>query len=143
MPLDGGLGITAAVAIGSKFVQWSQFPARHDAVYDKELDKSLKTAESFKKIPEEDVDFFEAEEYSLRHSRCGANLGTSTGLIRILSLDRCKVWRLTEASKMNTRKWSGIVHLDRSIISVEGSEKPREMSNLMFHKNEAMSTCVS
>ena len=78
MPLDGGLGVTAAVAFGFKFVQRSQFPARHDAVYDKELDKCLKTAESFEKIPKEDVDFFEAEEYSLQHSRCGINLCTST-----------------------------------------------------------------
>jgi hypothetical protein len=78
MPLDGGLGITTAVAIGSKFVQRSQFGAWHDAVYDKELDKSLKTAESFEKIPKEDVDFFEAEEYRLQHSRCEINLGTST-----------------------------------------------------------------
>jgi hypothetical protein len=78
MPLDGGLGITTAVAFGSKFVQRSQFPARHDAVFDKELDKCLKTAETFEKISKEDVDFFEAEEYNLHHSRCGINTCTST-----------------------------------------------------------------
>ena len=50
---------------------------------------------------------------------------------------------VTVGSKINTRRWSGIVHLDRSIVSVAGSEKPREMSNQMFHKNEAMSMCVS
>jgi hypothetical protein len=70
MPVDGGIGITAAVAIGSKFIERSKFPARHDVIYDKELDKSLRAAESFEKIPKEDVDFFEAEEYISLHSKC-------------------------------------------------------------------------
>ena len=70
MPLDGGIGITAAVALTSKFVERSRFSSRHDIIYDKELEKSLKTAESFQKIPKEDVDFFEAEEYNLLHSKC-------------------------------------------------------------------------
>ena len=120
-----------AVAIGSKFVQRSQFAARHDAVYDKELGKSLKTAESFEKIPKEDVDFFEAEEYRLQHSRCMVNLEAhQPKLINcILLLDRCKISMFIEASKTNTRRWSGIVHLDRSVVSVGGSEKPREVSN--------------
>jgi hypothetical protein len=70
MPLDGGIGIAAAVAIGSKFIEPSKFPSRHDAIYDKELEKSLRAAESFEKIPKEDVDFFEAEAYNSLHSRC-------------------------------------------------------------------------
>ena len=73
MPLDGGIGITAAVAIGSKFIERSEFPSRHDAIYDKELEKSLSAAESFQKIPKEDVDFFEAEEYHLLHTKCVAS----------------------------------------------------------------------
>jgi hypothetical protein len=70
MPLDGGIGITAAVAFTSKFVERSKFSSRHDATYDKELENSLRTADCFQKIPKEDVDFFEAEEYNLLHSKC-------------------------------------------------------------------------
>lgn len=74
MPLDGGLGIMAAVAFSSKFVKQSQFPAWHN--------------ESFEKIPKEDVGFFEAEEYGLWHSRCGINLGrlTETNLYAVTRL---------------------------------------------------------
>jgi hypothetical protein len=70
MPLDAGLGIAAAVAFSSKFVERSKFSSRHDAIYDKELEKSSKAAERFQNVPKEDVDFFEAEEYNLLHSKC-------------------------------------------------------------------------
>ena len=69
--MDGGVGISAAVAIGSKFVERSKFTARHDASYDKEADKSAKLAERFDRIPKEDVDHFEYEAYDQLHSRCG------------------------------------------------------------------------
>jgi hypothetical protein len=69
MPLDGGIGITAGIAIGSKFIERSKFSSRHDAIHDKEFEKSLRAAESFEKISKEDVDFFEAEEYNLLHSK--------------------------------------------------------------------------
>ncbi len=58
------------MAFGSKFVERSKFSSRHDAIYEKELEKSLKAAESFHNIPKEDVDFFEAEKYNLLHSKC-------------------------------------------------------------------------
>ncbi|PPQ97487.1 hypothetical protein CVT26_002716 [Gymnopilus dilepis] len=67
--MDGGVGISAAVAIGSKFVERSKFAARHDASYDKEADKSAKLAERFDRIPKEDVDHFEYEAYDQLHSR--------------------------------------------------------------------------
>ena len=64
--VDGGISISAAIAIGSKFFQRSRFSSRHrdDAVYDQEADKSLKSAERFENITKEDLDYFEAEEYS-------------------------------------------------------------------------------
>ena len=68
--VDGGLGISAAVAIGSKFIERSKFSLRHSVSYDQEVEKNLKTAERFEKIPKEDVDYFEAEEYNLLHSKC-------------------------------------------------------------------------
>jgi hypothetical protein len=68
--MDGGVGISAAVAIAAKFIEPSKFTSRHSACYDQEAEKSLKTAERFEKIPKEDVDYFEAEEYNSLHSKC-------------------------------------------------------------------------
>jgi hypothetical protein len=68
--VDGGLGISAAVAIGSKFIEPSKFSSRHDGSYDKEVEKSLYVADRFEKIPKEDVDYFEAEVYNALHSKC-------------------------------------------------------------------------
>jgi hypothetical protein len=68
--VDGGLGVAAAVAICAKFFERSKFTLRHSNSYDQEVEKNLKTEERFKKIPPEDVDYFEAEEYNLLHSKC-------------------------------------------------------------------------
>ncbi|KAF8954311.1 hypothetical protein BDZ97DRAFT_490322 [Flammula alnicola] len=67
--VDGGIGISAVVAVGSKFIERSKFPGRHDAIYDKEVDKSIKLAERFDNIPREDVDHFEFEEYTMLRSK--------------------------------------------------------------------------
>ena len=67
--VDGGIGISAAVAIGAKFIERSKFTARHDGVYDKESEKRVRLAERFEKIPKEDVDHFEWEEYNSLHAR--------------------------------------------------------------------------
>ena len=67
--IDGGIGITAAVAFASKFVERSKFSWRHEVTYDKEVEKSQKIADRFQKIPREDIDYFEAEEYNALHSR--------------------------------------------------------------------------
>ena len=67
--VDAGIGISAVVAVGSKFIERSKFAARHDAIYDKEVDKSVRLAERFDKIEKEDVDQFEFQEYTLLHSK--------------------------------------------------------------------------
>ena len=64
-----GIGISAMVAIGSKFIERSKFTVRHDAICDKEENKSIKLAERFDSIPREDVDHFELEEYTILHSK--------------------------------------------------------------------------
>ena len=68
--VDGGVGIAAVVSIGSKSVERSRFTARHDASCDKEADKTLKMAERFDRIPQEDVDHFEFHEFNMLHSKC-------------------------------------------------------------------------
>ena len=68
--VDAGVGIAAAVSIGSKFIERSKFTARHDASCDKEADKTQKMAERFDRIPPEDVDHFEFQEYNMLHSKC-------------------------------------------------------------------------
>ncbi|KDR84465.1 hypothetical protein GALMADRAFT_237339 [Galerina marginata CBS 339.88] len=72
--MDGGVGISAAVAVGSKFVERSKFTARHEAIYDKEVDKSIKLGQRFDSIPKEDVDEFEFQEYNLLRSKCADSL---------------------------------------------------------------------
>ena len=64
-----GIGISAMVAIGSKFIERSKFTSRHDAIYDKEESKSIKLAERFDNIPPQDVDHFEFEEYTKLRSQ--------------------------------------------------------------------------
>ena len=66
---EAGIGISAIVAVGSKFIERSKFTARHDAIYDKEENKSIKLAERFDSIPREDVDHFEFEEYTMLRSQ--------------------------------------------------------------------------
>lgn len=66
---EAGIGISAMVAFGSKFVERSKFTVRHDAIYDKEENKSIKVAERFDSIPKEDVDHFEFEEYAMLRSQ--------------------------------------------------------------------------
>jgi hypothetical protein len=68
--IDGGVGIAALVSVGTKFVERSKFTARHEASCDKEADKTLKLAERFDRIPQEDVDHFEFQEYNMLHSKC-------------------------------------------------------------------------
>ena len=68
---DAGIGISAVVAIGSKFIERSKFTARHDVIYDKEAEKSVRFAERFDKIAKEDVDLFEVEQYAKYHSKYG------------------------------------------------------------------------
>jgi len=63
-----GIGVSAVVAIGSKFIERSKFTSRHDTIYDKEENKSIKLAERFDNIPPEDVDHFEFEEYTMLRS---------------------------------------------------------------------------
>jgi hypothetical protein len=70
MPWDGGIGITAAVAIGSKSIERLTFTSCHNAIYDKKSEKSLKAAERFEWIPKDNVDHFEADEYNLWHCKC-------------------------------------------------------------------------
>ena len=64
-----GIGISAMVAVGSKFIERSKFTGRHDAIFDKEENRSIKLAERFDSIPREDVDHFEFEEYTMLRSR--------------------------------------------------------------------------
>ena len=64
-----GIGISALVAIGSKFIERSKFTVRHDAICDKEENKSIQLAKRFDSIPREDVDHFEFEEFTNLHSR--------------------------------------------------------------------------
>ena len=66
---EAGIGISAIVAVRSKFIERSKFTARHDAIYDKEEIKSIKLAERFDSIPREDVDHFEFEEYTILRSK--------------------------------------------------------------------------
>ena len=68
--VDGGVGIAAVVGIGSKFLERSKFTVRHDASCDKEAEKVVKMAERFDCIPQEDVDYFEFQEYNMLHSKC-------------------------------------------------------------------------
>ncbi|KIJ41931.1 hypothetical protein M422DRAFT_254944 [Sphaerobolus stellatus SS14] len=67
--IDGGVGISAAASLATNFVGPSTFLARHDGVYDKESEKCVKLAGRLDRIPKEDIDHFEFEEYNLRHSR--------------------------------------------------------------------------
>jgi hypothetical protein len=64
-----GIGISAMVAIGSKFIERSKLTSRHDGIYDKEESKSINLAERFDSIPREDVDHFEFEEYTMLRSQ--------------------------------------------------------------------------
>ena len=64
-----GIGISAMVAIGSKFIERSKFTSRHDAIYDKEKSNSINLAERFDNIPPEDIDHFEFEEYTMLRSK--------------------------------------------------------------------------
>ena len=68
--VDGGIGITATAALASNLIQRSRFPSRHNASYEQEAEKSLKTGVRFDMIPKEDVDYFEAEEYNSLRSKC-------------------------------------------------------------------------
>ena len=67
--VDGGIGLTAAATLTSNLIQRSRFPSRHKASYEQEVEKSLKTADRFDTIPNEDVDYFEAEEYNSLRSK--------------------------------------------------------------------------
>jgi len=53
--VDSEIGISAAVAIGTKFVEPSEFTSRHDGSYNKEVEKSLSAADRFEKISKEDI----------------------------------------------------------------------------------------
>jgi len=68
--VDAGIAISTVVGLSSNFIERSTFTARHDAVYDKETDKSVKLAERFYNIPKEDVDEFELQAYAKLHSKC-------------------------------------------------------------------------
>ena len=105
-----GIGISAMVAIGSKFIERSKFTDRHDATYDKEENRSIKLAERFDSIPREDVDHFEFEEYVKLRSQYVEQYLTKnlTATITKATPDRCRIFTGTKTLKRNTKKRSGI-----------------------------------
>ena len=104
-----GIGVSAVVAIGSKFIERSKFTVRHDAVYDKEEFKSTKLAERFDNIPREDIDHFEFEEYTMLRSQYVERYLTQnlTSLTAKTTPDHCRIFAITEILKRNTERRSG------------------------------------
>jgi hypothetical protein len=97
-----GIGISAMVAVGSKFIEQSKFTDRHDAIYDKEENKSIKLAERFDTIPREDVDHFKLEEYTRLCSQYVAQHLTQN-LIAKTTPDCRRIFATTETLKRNTK----------------------------------------
>ena len=132
-----GIGISAIVAFGSKFVERSKFTARHDAICDKEESKSIKLAERFDSIPREDIDHFEFEEYNRLHSKYveqyfSQNLSAKT------TPDHCRIFATTEKLKRNTKRRNGLENPGISINHGEGYGKRRETCNYLPQKKDAM-----
>ena len=104
-----GIGVSAVVAIGSKFIERSKFTVRHDAVYDKEGTRSIKLAERFDSIPREDVDHFEFEEYTkLRSQYVKQYLNQNLTASAKAASDRCRIFTTTKTLKRNTKRRSGL-----------------------------------
>jgi hypothetical protein len=101
-----GIAISAVLAIGSKFIERSKFTARHDAIYDKEANKSIKLAERFDSIPREDVDNFEFEEYTKLRSKYVEQYLTQN--LTKITPDRWRIFATTETLKRNTKRRSGL-----------------------------------
>ena len=99
---EAGIGISAMVAIGSKFIERSKFTVRHDATYDKEENKSIKLAERFDSIPREDVDHFEFEQYTMLRSQYVEQYLTQN-LTAKITPDHCRIFATTETHKRNTK----------------------------------------
>ena len=102
-----GIGVSAMVAIGSKFIERSKFTVRHDAVYDKEENRSIKLAERFDSIPREDVDHFEFEEYTKLRSQYVEQY-LNQNLTAKAAPDRYRIFATTKTLKRNTKRRSGL-----------------------------------
>ena len=125
-----GIGVSAVVAIGSKFIERSKFTVRHDAVYDKEGTRSIKLAERFDSIPREDVDHFEFEEYTkLRSQYVKQYFNQNLTASAKAAPDRCRIFTTTKTLKRNTKRRSGLKTLWRSINYGEGYGKRRDAYN--------------
>ena len=131
------VGIGAVVAIGSKFIERSKFTVRHDAVYDKEENRSIKLAERFDSIPREDVDHFEFEEYTKLRSQYVEQYLTSN-LTAKTTLDHCRIFTTTKTLKRNTKRRSGLKTLWRSINYGEEYGKRRDAYNRLPQKKDGM-----
>ena len=104
-----GIGVSAMVAIGSKFIERSKFTVRHDSIYDKEENRLMKLAERFDSIPREDVDHFEFEEYTkLRSQYVEQHLNQNLTANFKATPDRCRIFTTTKTLKRNTKRRSGI-----------------------------------
>ena len=132
-----GIGVSAVVAIGSKFIERSKFTVRHDAVYDKEEFKSTKLAERFDNIPREDVDHFEFEEYTMLRSQYVEQYLTRNMTAKITP-DHCRIFATTETFMRNTESWNGIKNLWRSINYGERYGKRRDAYYRLSQKKDAM-----
>ena len=134
---EAGIGISAIVAVGSKFIERSKFTARHDAIYDKEETKSIKLAERFDSIPREDVDHFEFEEYTMLRSRYVDQYLTQN-LTAKTTPGHCRIFATTETLKRNTKRKSGLKTPGRSINHGEGYGKRRDAYNRLPQKKDVM-----
>ena len=120
-----GIGVSAVVAIGSKFIERSKFTVRHDAFYDKEEIKSIKLAERFDGIPREGVDHFEFEEYTMLRSQYVEQFLTQN-LTAKTTPGHCGIFATTETLKKNTERRSGLKTPWGSINYGEGCGRRRD-----------------
>jgi hypothetical protein len=97
-----GIGVSAMVAIGSKFIERSNFTVCHDVICDKE-NRSIKLAERFDSIPREDVDHFEFEEYTMLCSRY-VEQHLIQNMTAKTSPDHCGIFTTTKTLKGNTKR---------------------------------------
>ena len=132
-----GIGISAMVAIGSKFIERSKFTARHDAIYDKEEKKSIKLAERFDSIPREDVDHFEFEEYTMLRSEYVEQYLTQN-LTAKTTPDHCRIFATIKTLKRNTKLRSGLKNPGTSIDHGKRYGKRRDAYNHLPQKKDAI-----
>ena len=132
-----GIGVSAMVAIGSKFVERSKFTARHDAIYDKEEKKSIKLADRFDNIPRGDVDHFEFEEYTMLRSEYVEQYLTQN-LTAKTTPDHCRIFATTKTLKTNTKRRSGLKNPWININHGKRFGKRRDAYNHLPQKKDAM-----